>query len=216
VEAGGGLAIAPLHVASTPVGAAVTVSVIFLLIFAMSFAFGPVPEGGRRFSAEWSRDWLVASAPRMMIAGVFAGLVLIAALSFGNSSSQEAINCERGVPPLTGGAVTEDRVANAIAGLAEMESVARGGDSQRVSRTWLTSDAHNLTHDIDGPLRRVSPERARTLCENVVELEDVMTGEAIAEGVVSIDELQVVSKARAVAGELERARDVLDTAGALR
>ncbi len=96
-----------LHVASSPVGAAITVSVIFLLIFALSFAFGPVPESGRRFSREWVRSWLVASFPRMAIAGVFAGLVLVAALSYGNSSTNAAVSCDKGVPPLSGEAVTD-------------------------------------------------------------------------------------------------------------
>jgi hypothetical protein len=205
VGAGGGFAVVLLHVASSPVGAAVTVTVIFLLIFALSFAFGPVPEGGRRFSAEWLRSWLAASLPRMAIAGGFAGLVLVAALSYGNSSTNAAVSCAKGVPPLSGQAVTDDRIANAVLSLNEMVDSANTGDVERARTVWLTSDAHNLTHDIDGPLRKLSEDAARSLCENVIALENVMVGEIVPE--------TVVERATAVAGALQAARPVLRQTG---
>jgi hypothetical protein len=193
-----------LHVASTPAGAAVTVSIIFLLIFAMSFAFGPVPEGGRRFSSTWVRAWLIASAPRMIVAGVFAGLVLVAALSYGGSTNA-AISCDRNVPPLSGEAVTDDRMSVAVASLNEMIDAANDGDVERARTVWLTSDAHNLTHDVDGPLRKISADAARNLCENVIALENVMVGQIVAE--------QVAQKATAVAAALQAARPVLRAGG---
>jgi hypothetical protein len=174
-----------LHVASTPAGAAVTVSVIFFLIFAMSFAFGPVPEGGRRFSAEWTRAWLKTSIPRIVVAGVFAGLVLVAALSFGKSNSQAAVTCERGVSALTGQAVTGDRISNAVSSLNGMIDAADRGDAALARTIWLTGDTHNLTHDIDAPLRKVSEDSARTLCLKVVALEDAMAGKLFLEDVAA-------------------------------
>lgn len=194
-----------LHVASTPIGAATTVVVIFLLIFALSFAFGPVPEGGRRFSAEWTRGWLKASVPRMIVAGVFAGIVLAAALSYGNSGTQAAINCDRAVPPLTGNAVTDARLLLAIDSLGQMADAADDGDAERARTIWLTSDAHNLSHDVDGPLRKQDPELARSLCENVVALENVMVGQIVT--------ARVSADATAVAGMLQQARPVLRDAG---
>ncbi len=194
-----------LHVASTPLGAALTVSIIFLLIFAMSFAFGPAPEGGRRFSADWTRAWLAASVPRMVVSGIFAGLVLAAVLSYGNSSSQAAVNCDRGVPPLSGQPVTRDRTASALLRLGEMADAANSGDLESARSVWLTGDAHNLTHDIDGPLRNVSDERARALCEKVVALENVMVGELVAEA--------VSEKAAGVATELALAQQLVHAGG---
>jgi hypothetical protein len=190
-----------LHVASTPAGAAVTVSIIFLLIFAMSFAFGPVPEGGRRFSGEWTREWLRASIPRLIVAGVFAGLVLAAALSYGNGSTQAAVNCDKSVPPLTGSAVDDPRMLLAINSLDQMVDAADNNDEGRAQTVWLTSDAHNLSHDIDGPLRKAAPDLARSLCEEVVALENVMVGQIVT--------AQVASNARLVAEALQEARPIL-------
>lgn len=196
-----------LHVASSPVGAAITVSVIFLLIFALSFAFGPVPESGRRFSREWVRSWLVASFPRMAIAGVFAGLVLVAALSYGNSSTNAAVSCDKGVPPLSGEAVTDDRIASAVLSLNVIVDAANAGDVERARTVWLTSDAHNLTHDIDGPLRALSEDATRALCEDVIALENVMVGQIVPE--------PVIERAGAVSGGLQAARIALrSTTGA--
>jgi hypothetical protein len=190
-----------LHVASSPAGAAITVTVIFLLIFAMSFAFGPVPEGGRRFSHEWVRAWLIASLPRMVVAGVFAAVVLVAALSYGGGSTNAAVSCDRNVPPLSGQAVTDDRIALAAASLNEMVGAAEINNIERARTVWLTSDAHNLTHDIDGPLRKVSDEMARSLCQDVIALENVMVGQIVPEA--------VVERAGAVAAALHSARAAL-------
>ena len=190
-----------LHAASTPAGAAVTVSVIFLLIFAMSFAFGSVPEGGRRFSGEWTRAWLRASIPRLIVAGIFAGVVLAGALSYGNTSTQAAINCDKSVPPLTGAAVDDPRLLVAINGLGQMVDAANNNDAERARTIWLTSDAHNLSHDGDGPLRKVASDLARSLCEKVVALENVMAGQIVTD--------QVATNARLVAETLQEARPIL-------
>ena len=189
-----------LHVASTPAGAAVTVSIIFLLTFAMSFAFGPVPEGGRRFSSEWTRAWLKESIPRLIVAGGFAGLVLAAALSYGNST-QAAINCDKTVPPLTGASVDDPRILLAVNNLGQMVAAAEDDDAERARTIWLTSDAHNLSHDVDGPLRKVAPELAKSLCGKVIALENVMVGQIVTG--------QVVNDARLVADALQEARPIL-------
>ena len=191
-----------LHVASTPAGVAVTVSVIFLLIFAMSFAFGSVPEGGRRFSREWGRAWLRASIPRLIVAGAFAGIVAAGALAYGGSSgTQAAINCDKGVAPLTGNAVTDARILMAISSLGEMSDAAANDDADRVRTVWFTSDAHNLMHDVDGPLRKNAPDFARSLCENVVALENEMVGQIVTD--------KVASQSKLVADALQQARPIL-------
>lgn len=192
-----------LHIgATTPVGVAVTVIVIFLLIFAMSFAFGSVPEGGQRFSREWTRAWLRASIPRLLVAAAFSGAVAIGALAYGGSSgTQAAIDCNKGVAPLTGQAATDARVLMAIASLGEMTDAANSGDTDRVRTIWFTSDAHNLMHDVDGPLRSVSPDGAKSLCEKVVALENEMVGQIVTD--------KVAGQAQVVATALQDIRPLL-------
>lgn len=191
-----------LHIgATTPAGVAITIAVIFLLIFAMSFAFGSVPEGRRRFSSEWVKGWLRASIPRLLIAGAFSGLVLAGALAYGGNSTQAAIRCDRSVPPITGTAVTDARILAAIESLGQMTDAANSGDVDRLRTIWLTTDGHNLTHDIDGPLRPLDPTLARTLCTQVVALENEMVGQ------ISTD--RVAGQAQIVAGSLQQARPVL-------
>ena len=191
-----------LHIgATTPAGVALTVAVIFLLIFAMSFAFGPVPEGGRRFSREWAMGWLRASIPRMLIAGLFAGAVLVGALAYGNNSSASPSSCDSTLPPLTGTAVTDQRISVAINSLNQMVDAANQGDTSQVSTIWYTSDAHNLTHDIDRPLRTANEGAAKSLCQNVIALENVMVGQIVAS--------KVVTDAQQVADLLQQARPIL-------
>jgi hypothetical protein len=191
-----------LHIgATTPAGVAVTVTVIFLLIFAMSFAFGSVPEGRRRFSREWTLAWLRASLPRMVIAGAFAGIVLAGALAYGGNSTQAAINCDRGVPPITGTAVTDARILLAIDSLSQMTDAANQGQVDKLRTIWLTTDAHNLTHDIDGPLRKEDANLAKSLCEKVVALENQMVGQIV----TSV----VANQAQVVGDALQQARPLL-------
>jgi hypothetical protein len=192
-----------LHIGpSSPEGVAVSIGLIFFLIFAMSFAFGSIPEGSRRFSREWTRGWLRASLPRMVVAGVFAGAVLGGALLYGgNSGTQASLNCDRPVPPITGNPVTDDRVLVAIDGLQQMVDSANRGDVTEVQSIWLTADVHNLTHDIDRPLRNVAPDLAKSLCEKVLALENVMVGEIVAE--------RVAADAASIGEILQQARALL-------
>lgn len=192
-----------LHIGATsPAGVAVTISIIFALIFAMSFAFGSIPEGGRRFSREWAGAWLRASLPRLVVAGAFAGLVLAGALAYGgNSGTQAAISCEKPLAPLTGTAVTDARILLAIDSLRKMSEAAIENDPDGVRTIWITSDAHNLTHDIDRPLRKDAPDLARSLCEKVIVLENDMAGQ------IAVD--RVTSQVQQVSDALQQARPIL-------
>jgi hypothetical protein len=188
--------------ATTPAGMAAVV-VIFLLIFAISFAFGPVPHGERRFSSRWIAAWARASAPRIAIAGAFAGAVLAGALLWGNvgSGSDTASGCANSMPPLTGVAVTDARILTGISSFSEMAQAADDGDGDRVRTLFFTEDAHNLTHDIDRPLRQQSADLGKQLCQNVIALENQIAGQ--------IDPGAVATQTRDIADDLQRARNVL-------
>jgi hypothetical protein len=196
-----------LHIGGASAGTVlVTVLAIFFLIFAMSFAIGPVPEGKRRFSRPWVRAWVRASLPRMLIAGVFAALVFTgSALSGGGQSEAEiAALCERPLAPLTGNAVTEPRLATAISSMNDIAAAARNGDTSRVQTLWFTTDAHNVSHDIDAPIRLEQPSLASDLCESVIKLENEMAGDQRSD--------VIERQATNLAAYMEEARDVLSFA----
>lgn len=191
-----------LHVGgTTTAGLGAVIAVIFLLFFSMSFAFGPIPEGEHKFSRAWVRAWFRASAPRLAIAGAFAGAILGAALLWGNSSSTSASGCDNPLPPFTGGNISDARIATAIASLNEMSEAATNGDRERVRTLFYTSDAHNLTHDIDRPFREKNDAAAKTLCAHVIALENQVAGPF---------ELDAIAKqTQDIAADLAIARTVL-------
>lgn len=173
-----------LHIGGASAGTVlVTVLAIFFLIFAMSFAVGPVPEGKRRFSRPWVSAWARASAPRILIAGLFAGLLFTgSALSGGNQSDADiAAICERPLAPLTGNAVTEPRLVLAIDSMKSIEAAARNANTSQVQTLWYTTDAHNVSHDLDATIRLEHPSLASDLCESVIRLENEMAGDVRAE-----------------------------------
>jgi hypothetical protein len=69
---------------------------------------------------------------------------------------------------------------------------------------FFSLDAHNLTHDIDAPLRAVDEGLARDLCRRVIVLENQMAG--------TLDVAVMEREARAIADMLAQARDVLANA----
>ncbi len=191
-----------LHVgATTPAGVAAVIVVIFLLIFAMSFAFGPVPEGGGHFDKRWAGAWFRASAPRFLIAGAFAAAVLVGALLWGNAGSSSAAGCNGPLPPLTGTAITDARILLGIQALNDMAAAADNGDRDRVRTLFFTEDAHNLSHDIDRPLRQVAPDLARQLCQNVIAFENQIAG--------PVDPAVVSVQTKAIAADFQQARGIL-------
>ena len=158
----------------------VAVTVIFLLIFSMSFAFGPVPEGKRRYSGEWMSAWLKASAPRLAVAFVFSALLFTGSALFGGDNSNGtagAVSCEQTLSPVTGNEVTTTRVLLAADGMQQIETAATEGDRDRVRTLFFTSDAHNLTHDLDPVLRPLDDSLGRQLCEQVIGLEEQMASD---------------------------------------
>ncbi|MEX0683502.1 MAG: hypothetical protein WD904_04300 [Dehalococcoidia bacterium] len=196
-----------LHIGGASTGTVlITVIGIFLLIFAMSFAIGPIPEGKRRYSRAWCTAWLRASTPRLIIAGTFSALVFTgSALSGdGKSDAQIAADCESAVTPLTGNAVTEPRLLVAISGTRDIATAARNGDPGGAQTLFFTTDAHNVTHDIDAQLRLGSPTLAQDLCISVVKLENEIAGD--------LRPAVIATESDKIAGYLDQASDEIDFA----
>jgi hypothetical protein len=99
--------------------------------------------------------------------------------------------CARPIPPLTSGPVTKQRLEAAVQKLNEVQQAADSGDASTASAAFA-GDAHDVTHDIDQPLRAADPVLARDLCESILILEQQFSGEqdrqtiAAAAGVSSV------------------------------
>jgi hypothetical protein len=74
------------------------------------------------------------------------------------------------VGAVTSQTLTAQRLQNAIGSLNEASSLAASGD-QSGAEAAFSGDAHNLTHDIDGPLRAANEQLAVDLCLAVVDIE---------------------------------------------
>jgi hypothetical protein len=147
---------------------------LFLVLLIMSFAFWRGPQEERRFSRPWFAAWVKASAPRIIIAGVFCtGLFIASALSDGSGDAFDPSVCDQSIPTLTGEPVTPERLTGGILGLRAMADAARDGDVEQ-ARVIMYSDAHNITHDVDPEIRPVDPGLARDLCVSILALEDEM------------------------------------------
>ena len=175
------------------------ISVTFLLIFIVSFTFGRLPTGSRRLSRKWLSDWLKASLPRLAAAGAFSAAFFIASSLSGSSSSGGG--CDKVVAPLTTQAVTAPRLQSAVAAMRQVTDSARAGDLAGASSHFFDGDTHNVTHDIDPPLRAADAALAKQLCLSVVALELQFPGKR--------DLGVITAQAQASADLLERAGQAL-------
>lgn len=193
-----------LHIGGASTASIITtIVVIFFLIFAISFAFGPIPQGQSRLSGESVAAWFKASLPRIVIAGVFSGLLAAGAILGGDngSSASTASTCENRVPPLTEQPVTEQRLLFAIEGTENMAEAARRGDLVQV-QALFPGETHNVMHDIDAPLRAADPSLAMDLCRSVIVVENQVAG--------SLDADVIARESDRIATLLQAARDLLD------
>jgi hypothetical protein len=168
-------------------GIAISIAAIFVAIFMFSFAFGTLPKGGRRFSRRWARTWLRASLPRLAVATAFSVAVYVASTLSSGGSSGTADNtasggsaaCARGIPALSSEPLTADRMQQSIDDLRGTAFAATAGDLDG-ARAHFFGPAHNLTHDIDPPLRAVNPQLATQLCNTVLALETHLLEQKVA------------------------------------
>ncbi len=192
-----------LHVGGASTAAVlVTVVAIFFLIFAMSFAVGAVPEGQHRFSGEWFGAWFRTSLPRLIVAAAFSALLFAGSALSGGSSATDARTCDSPLAPLTGGSVSGLRLNAAISGMRDIASTAREGDAAAAQSLFYTTDAHNVTHDVGGPLFTADRDLARALCESVTGLETEIAGELRPD--------VIAAHAESTSGLLEEAGRVLE------
>ncbi len=168
---------------------AVIAVMAFVVIFTFSFAFGRPPGG------VWG--WFKASLPRLAIAGLFSAAFFLASARFGDNG---ATACDSGVPALSGDPATSQRLSTAVAKLRQLAGAAAQGD-QALADSLFFGDAHNLTHDIDGPLRRANSNLATQLCIDTVALENEFAGARRPE--------TLASQAESVAGDLTQAGPAL-------
>lgn len=158
--------------------AATIVAGVFLALFALSFFWGGRPRGARVFSKRWAWQWLRASFPRLVVAGAFSG-ALFAASSLaggGQAATMAERACQQPAAPFTTQAVTAERLAHAVAGLQRLAAAAAAGDRDGAPSLFFGTDTHNVTHDIDGPLRRVDPALGKEVCRSMVVLELQLAG----------------------------------------
>ncbi len=163
--------------------AAFMITVVFLLLFIMSFAFGKTPAPGRRFSREWLSAWGKASFPRLVITGIFCAGLFVASSFSGSSQGSGAQNasdfvnaCDRPVGALTKNPLTAARVESAITGMHRLREAAASKDTNLAQAVFFSGDTHNVTHDIDLPLRSADPDLAKKLCYSVLVLEVQLPG----------------------------------------
>jgi len=92
------------------------------------------------------------------------------------------------------------RFEEANAGLEEaIEQAEQGAPQEALVAFFLLS--HDFTHDVDGPLREEDEGLAVRLCNAVVEMEELVTGEADGDTVAEL--------ARSVQEALAEAREAL-------
>jgi hypothetical protein len=109
--------------------------------------------------------------------------------------------CAEPIGRITDDPVTDQRIENAAAKMSSIAVAAVRGDPS-VMDGLFSSDAHNVTHDIDGPLRITNTDLAIELCLNVLELEIQLAGQ------YDLDTIERVAVASA--DLLERARSALE------
>jgi hypothetical protein len=112
--------------------------------------------------------------------------------------------CAAPIPAVTSARVTPARLGGDVAKMNEVQHAADSGD-EAAARAAFAGDTHDITHDIDMPIRAVDPELARYLCESMASLEQQFAGKP---------DLQAVGAEAGIAAQLlqesGRALDLID------
>ncbi len=108
---------------------------------------------------------------------VLAILALLSARGAGlaDATFTQPQPCTTPLPPLTSQPLTQLAFQVADAGLATTIELAQAGDVARAEEVFLGA-VHDLTHDIDAPLRQADEPLAVSLCQEVVTLERELHG----------------------------------------
>lgn len=78
--------------------------------------------------------------------------------------------CSGPIGSVTDQRLTPQRISDAATALRQMAEFSESGDVTAARAAFL-GDTHNITHDIDGPLRGVDPQTAIDLCRLVLKME---------------------------------------------
>jgi hypothetical protein len=182
---------------TTTSGATLATFVILVLVFVVSFAIGRRPKGNPPFSRASVNEWLAAALPRITIAALLSLTFYLVSTIISDPQAGVRAACNQPLKPITSQPVTGDRLAKAVDGMKQVSAAAEAGNADLVSKLFVGSDTHNLTHDIDGRLREADPELGKQLCMSVVTIENQLTG--------SIDPPTVKRAADMAESQLEQA-----------
>lgn len=83
--------------------------------------------------------------------------------------------CDNPVGAVSDEPLTAARVQDAISAFEAVAQAAESGDAAAATQVFF-GRAHDITHDIDGPLREADVALARQLCASVLELEIQLAG----------------------------------------
>src|SRR5581483_11630744 len=100
------------------------------------------------------------------------GIVVMAVLIIrgpGNSSSANA--CDKPLAALGQSPITADEFQAVDKGLQDTIAAAQLGSLAGAENSFF-GRVHNFTHNVDPPLRQQDPDLAKTLCRNVINLEN--------------------------------------------
>jgi hypothetical protein len=83
--------------------------------------------------------------------------------------------CDNPLPPLGTSTVDAEAFATEDAALGNVLALLEAGDRAGAEAAFY-GPVHNFTHNVDPPLREVDEDLAKELCENVIQLENDLTG----------------------------------------
>jgi hypothetical protein len=130
--------------------------------------------------------------------GVGAALILRGG---GGDQSGPVDICDRPLSPIGGGSVTSADFDAAIAGIDSVIEFSRDNNHDAANEQFFLN-AHDFTHNVDGPLREKDQGLAKELCRAVAQIE----------GSLSFREppSTVADQAEGIRDLIQRARDKLD------
>lgn len=152
-------------------------------------------------SSDPSLDAIVSEAERSADLLERAGNVIRAAAATPDPFSKPGSGaCETPIGAITDQPITSERIEAAVINLRAVAGAASVGNTEPMAGFFF-GDAHDLTHDVDGPLRNSDPDLGERLCLSILTLEIQLAG--------SYELFTIETEASNAADLLEDARDGL-------